>query len=195
MAKIQKHRTIFLRNKSKKSKDNLYYINRRRKARDFSAGDVVMYKFLHLQKGSSTQKVLYHPAVITYIYPSNTHCDIQSLVTDRKLKYSFTYLKPFKELSSSMKYTLPTSWQQKIKEKLSMNGENQIESNHSSEMDSNPDFFSQNSEMYMTQNSEMDLIPQDESSEIDFSPSQSSQNDSLGLKNLFGADTNPTYDD
>ena len=41
----------------------------------------------------------------------------------------------------------------------------------------------------------MDLIPQNESSEIDFSPSQSSQNDSLGLKNLFGADTNSTYDD
>ena len=76
-----------------------------------------------------------------------------------------------------------------------MNGENQIESNHSSEMDSNPDFLSQNNEINTTQNSEMDLIPQNESSEIDFSPSQSSQNDSLGLKNLFGADTNSTDDD
>ena len=47
----------------------------------------------------------------------------------------------------------------------------------------------------MTQNSEMDLIPQNESSEIDFSPSQSSQNDSLGLKNLFGTDTVSDYDD
>ena len=63
-------------------------------------------------------------------------------------------------------------------------------------MDSNLDFLSsQNSEMNMTQNSEMDLIPQDESSEIDFKPNQSSQNDSLGLENLFGADTISNYDD
>ena len=172
----------------------MHYMTKRRKARDFSAGDVVMYKFLHLQKESSTQKVLYHPAVITYIYTSNTQCNIQSLVTDRKLKYSFTYLKHFNELSSSMRYTLATSWQQKIKENLSINGENQVESNHSSEMDSNPDFLSQNSEMDMTKNSEMDLIPQDESSEIDFNPNQSSQNDSMGLENLFGTDTISTYD-
>ena len=159
MTKTQEHRKIFLRNKSKKSRDNMYYINKRRKALDFSTGYVVMYKFLHLQKVCSTQKVLYHPAVITYIYPSNTHCDIQSLVTDRKLKYSFTYLKPFKELSNSMRYTLPTSWQQKIKEKLSINGENQVESNHSSEMDSNQDFLSQNHEKYMTQTRKTDLFP------------------------------------
>ena len=95
-----------------------------------------------------------------------------------------------------MKYPLPTSWQQKIKEKLSLNDETQVDSNHSSEMDSNLDFLSsQNSEMNMTQNSEMDLVPQNESSEIDFNPNQSSQIVSLGLENLFGADTNSTYDD
>ena len=41
----------------------------------------------------------------------------------------------------------------------------------------------------------MDLIPQDESSEIDFNPNQSSQNELLGLKNLCGADTISTPDD
>ena len=49
------------------------YTNKRQKAPDFLVGDEVMHKFLHLQKGSSIQKLLYHPSVITGIYPSNTH--------------------------------------------------------------------------------------------------------------------------
>ena len=66
----------------------------------------------------STDRILYKPGIIIENLPSGTHCYIQSLVSNKILKYSFQYLKPVKDLSRLSRLALPLEWQKLIVEKI-----------------------------------------------------------------------------
>ena len=82
---------------------------------------MVLYKNVHINRGAGTSRVLYKPGVIVETLLSGTHCCIQSLISRRILKYSYSYLKPFKDLSQLSRIALPNAWQEKIREVLSDN--------------------------------------------------------------------------
>ena len=62
----------------------------------------------------STSKILYQPAIILEVLPSKAYAYIQSLVTKRILKYSFSYLKKIKDLNQLSRLSLPEDWQRLI---------------------------------------------------------------------------------
>ena len=66
------------------------------------------------KKEVSTSKVLYQPVIILEVLPSKVHAYIQSLVTKRILKYSFSYLKKIKDLNQLSRLSLPEEWQRLI---------------------------------------------------------------------------------
>ena len=67
-------------------------------------------------------RILYKPCIIIENLQSGTHCYIQSLVSNRILKYSYQYLKPIRSLNSLSKIQLPLDWQRKIREALKTRG-------------------------------------------------------------------------
>ena len=79
-----------------------------------------LYRNVHLQKGMGSSRILYKPCVIIENLHSGTHCFIQSLVSNRILKYSYQYLKPVRSLSSLSKINLPLDWEKKVREALRM---------------------------------------------------------------------------
>ena len=79
-----------------------------------------LYRNVHLQKGMGSSRNLYKPCVIIQNLHSGTHCFIQSLVSNRILKYSYQFLKPVRSLSSLSKINLPLDWEKKIREALRM---------------------------------------------------------------------------
>ena len=82
---------------------------------------MILYKNVHISRGAGTSRILYKPGVIVETLLSGTHCCIQSLVSGRILKYSYSYLKPFKDLSQLSRISLPREWQEKIRNVLSDN--------------------------------------------------------------------------
>ena len=115
---IEKIRSQFAKAKRDKIKSNLYYINKRRKPRIFEEGCVCLYRNIHLQKQMGTNRILYKPCIVIENLPSGTHCFIQSLVSNRILKYSYQYLKPIKSLNALSRISLPLEWQEKIREAM-----------------------------------------------------------------------------
>ena len=79
-----------------------------------------LYRNVHLQRGMGSSRILYKPCVIIENLHSGTHCFIQSLVSNRILKYSYQYLKPVRSLSSLSKINLPLDWEKKVREALRM---------------------------------------------------------------------------
>ena len=116
--KIREIRKQHVKAKTNKIRSNLNYINKRRKNRKFEVGSLCFYKNLRVQKGMSIDRILYKPGIIIENLPSGTHCYIQSLVSNKILKYSFQYLKPVKDLSRLSRLALPLEWQKLIVEKI-----------------------------------------------------------------------------
>ena len=121
LRKLKQIRAQHRKAKALKIKNNLTYINQRKKKRTFEEGQVILYKNVHISRGAGTSRILYKPGVIVETLLSGTHCCIQSLISGRILKYSYSYLKPFKDLSQLSRISLPREWQEKIRNVLSDN--------------------------------------------------------------------------
>ena len=131
--KIGKIRKQFAKAKREKIKSNLFYINKRRRPGAFEEGCVCLYRNVHLQKQAGTNRILYKPCIVIENLPSGTHCFIQSLVSNRILKYSYQYLKKINNLNSLSRISLPLGWHEKIREALSKGANYVGESNDDSE--------------------------------------------------------------
>ena len=100
------------RKKDLRIKSNLLYINKRRTKKDFKIGDVVLLQNLHLSAGRGL-KMTGTPGVILEICKSGKSALVQSLSTNRILKYNFSYLK---KVSKPVFSRLPDDWKRKIEE-------------------------------------------------------------------------------
>ena len=78
-----------------------------------------LYRNIHLQNGMGSNRILYKPCIIIENLQSGTHCFIQSLVSNRILKYSYQYLKAIRSLNSLSRMLLSLEWQTKINDAVS----------------------------------------------------------------------------
>ena len=154
--RVEEIRAQYIKRKARKARSNLHYLNKTRRGRTFAEGDVVLYKNVHLQKSSSTSKILYKPAIITEILPSKVHANIQSLVTSKILKYSFLYLKKINKMSQVSEIPLPMEWQRRLIEAIRRKDE------HDEEEES------------LIETSSDDIDEMDETSDLGFGDSQES---------------------
>ena len=91
---------------------NLRYINRNRKTKTFSPGDMVLIQDVRIT-GNRVAKSTYRPATVLDITKSNSCALVQALGSNRVLKYHFNYIKP---LSRPLFNKLPRGWQNKVVE-------------------------------------------------------------------------------
>ena len=91
---------------------NLRYINRSRKTKVFHPGDLILIQDVRIM-GNRAGRSTYRPAIVLDITKSNSCALVQTLGSNRVLKYHFTYIKL---LTRPLFNQLPIGWQDQILE-------------------------------------------------------------------------------
>ena len=91
---------------------NLRYINRSRKTKVFHPGDLILIQDVRIM-GNRAGRSTYRPAIVLDITKSNSCALVQTLGSNRVLKYRFTYIKL---LTRPLFNQLPIGWQDQILE-------------------------------------------------------------------------------
>ena len=107
---VEKIRKEHKRKKEQKIRSNLTYINKKRVNKVFQPGDIVLLQNLHLTANRGV-KAASTPGVVLEICSSGKSALVQSLLTSRVVKYSFSYLK---KMTKPMFAQLPELWQRKV---------------------------------------------------------------------------------
>ena len=89
---------------------NLRYVNRNRKTKTFNPGNLVLLQDVTLAK-NRVGRCTYRPATVLEITKSNSCALVQTLGTNRVLKYHFTYIK---HLTKPLFNKLPQGWQTQV---------------------------------------------------------------------------------
>ena len=73
---------------------------------------MVLYKNVRLE-GLKASRCIYTPGIILEVNESKNNCSIQSIITNRIVKYNFSFLK---KVTKPIFYKLPSSWKGPILE-------------------------------------------------------------------------------
>ena len=89
---------------------NLNYINKKRVNKTFQQGDLILIQDVALA-ANNAGRCTYRPAIVLDITQSGNCALVQTLGTNRVLKYHFTYMK---KLTRPLFAQLPENWQGQI---------------------------------------------------------------------------------
>ena len=109
---VDKIRCEHKKRKDNRIRSNLSYINKKRSQKNLAVNDVVLLQNLHLSAGRG-MKAIASPGIIIDVCKSGNAALVQSLLTERVVKYNFTYLK---KITKPLFAQLPETWQIKVRE-------------------------------------------------------------------------------
>ena len=89
---VDRIRSQFKKKKENRIKYNLSYINKKRSKKDFIVGDLVTLQSLH-QAVARGMRAIGAPGIILDICKSGKSALVENILTNRIVKYNFSYLK------------------------------------------------------------------------------------------------------